>query len=215
MKFKVNPQNIEFNTVEKGKKMNFTEEFLKNVKDHEMTILKDDGEYRHLRFKRADSGQYYFDIVTFPYHLVITGNMGEYVFGPCDDILRIFRGHELEDLSLYYFNQKCLAGHKSEWSSDVFWDEVRGILEEPCEESGMALSEAMSILEKNIDDASMDIACQQFAEFDFEGELGFDVPFEPTDSFGSCLAPTYTYEWACHAGVWGTQKFYACKERKD
>ena len=52
------------------------ERFAKDTATHAMTILRDDGLYRHLRFKRPNTSSYYFDIITWPGYLAITGDMG-------------------------------------------------------------------------------------------------------------------------------------------
>lgn len=67
------------------------ERFLEDIKNHEMTILLDSGVYRHLRFKRKDTNCYYFDIVTYPNHLVISGDMGCFVARRLNDMFEFYR----------------------------------------------------------------------------------------------------------------------------
>ena len=40
-----------------------------------MSIERDDGLYRHLRFKSSGTNTYYFDLVTWPGYLTVTGDM--------------------------------------------------------------------------------------------------------------------------------------------
>ena len=54
------------------------ESFLKNVKAHKMHVLKDDGVYRHVKFKNPETGNRWFEIVTWPNCLCIGGDMGNY-----------------------------------------------------------------------------------------------------------------------------------------
>lgn len=42
------------------------ERFKKQVANHQLTVLKDEGTYRHLRFKNPDTANQYFDILTWP-----------------------------------------------------------------------------------------------------------------------------------------------------
>ncbi len=50
--------------------MSITEEgFLKDVSCHQMTVLRDEGVFRHVRFSRPDSSSYRFDLITWPRHL--------------------------------------------------------------------------------------------------------------------------------------------------
>lgn len=51
------------------------------VSEHKMVIIKDNEVYRHLRFQRSDTSDKCFDVITWPYHLCYTGDMGTYVFG--------------------------------------------------------------------------------------------------------------------------------------
>lgn len=65
--------------------------FLKDVAQHEMTVLLDQGVYRHLRFKRPESGIAWFDIITWPGRLTYTGDMGTFVFARLEDMFQFFR----------------------------------------------------------------------------------------------------------------------------
>ena len=42
------------------------ERFQADVARHGMTVLRDDGLYRHLRFRRPDCSAYWFDLLTAP-----------------------------------------------------------------------------------------------------------------------------------------------------
>lgn len=69
-----------------------TEEgFLEDIKNHKLNILKDDGLYRHLVFKRPCTNCCRFDIVTYPGYLVISGDMGCQVFSRLTDMFEFFR----------------------------------------------------------------------------------------------------------------------------
>lgn len=66
--------------------------FPKDVADHELTILRDDGLYRHLRCAQPGTGSYWFEIVTWPGALAIRGDAGDgYLFSRIDDMLEFFR----------------------------------------------------------------------------------------------------------------------------
>lgn len=67
------------------------ERFIKDIANHQMHILHDDGVYRHVRYKRPDTSAYYFDLVTWPGHLAITGDMGANLFGRTEDMFKFFR----------------------------------------------------------------------------------------------------------------------------
>lgn len=65
--------------------------FLKDVSGHVMTIVRDDGVNRHVRFRRTDSSSYWFDLITWPGTLCIDGDMGTYVFRRLHDMFEFFR----------------------------------------------------------------------------------------------------------------------------
>lgn len=53
--------------------------FPKDVADHKLTITSEDGVVRHLRVRSAKTWQYHYEITTTPHHLIVTGDMGDYV----------------------------------------------------------------------------------------------------------------------------------------
>lgn len=67
------------------------ESFLKDIADHEMTVLREDGVYRHIRFKRPGTVCMHFDLITWPGSLCYTGDMGTFVFARLHDMLVFFR----------------------------------------------------------------------------------------------------------------------------
>ena len=68
--------------------------FTKGTVNHKMTILNEDGVYRHLRFKTPGTFNLYFDIITFPGNLMITGDMGTWSFSRIEDMFKFFRSKE-------------------------------------------------------------------------------------------------------------------------
>jgi len=91
------------------------ESFLRDVAAHQMKILRDDGLYRHIRFKRPDSGCMYFDLVTWPGLLCYTGDMGTYVFSRVQDMFEFFR----MDKSDWNFNKNGLSINPGYWSEKL------------------------------------------------------------------------------------------------
>jgi hypothetical protein len=69
------------------------DQFLQDAGGHVMTVIRDDGIHRHLRFCKAPPGgsEYWFDLITYPGELVITGDMGTYVFRRLTDMFEFFR----------------------------------------------------------------------------------------------------------------------------
>lgn len=102
--------------------------FLKDTAEHQLQVLKEEGLYRHLRFRKPGTGCYGFDIVTWPGHLAITGDMGNSLFSRLTDMLEFFRNDrkDAENDSLYinsgYWAEKCVAndGEKREFRKELF-----------------------------------------------------------------------------------------------
>ncbi|MPS48507.1 hypothetical protein [Methylobacillus sp.] len=53
-------------------------------------MILDAGLHRHLRFKTPGASSYYYDIVTWPGFLAVTGDMGTYVFSRLTDMFEFF-----------------------------------------------------------------------------------------------------------------------------
>jgi len=66
------------------------ERFLKDIKKHELKIIRDDGVYRHIRLKNPDSYAYNFDLITWPGYLCVTGDMGDWIFSRIEDMFNFF-----------------------------------------------------------------------------------------------------------------------------
>lgn len=66
-------------------------QFLKDIQDHTMTVLQDDGVRRHLRFGRVGESCESFEILTWPGTLCYTGDMGTFVFSRTTDMFKFFR----------------------------------------------------------------------------------------------------------------------------
>lgn len=68
------------------------ERFKRDIRDHRMTIIRDDDVHRHIQFKRPNTGAYSFDIITWPGHLAISGDCGSYTFARVRDMVDFFAG---------------------------------------------------------------------------------------------------------------------------
>lgn len=66
--------------------------FLGDTENHVMTVLHDEGVYRHVRFKAPGTVMYYYDLVTWPGHLVICGDAGDLHFARIEDMFDFFTG---------------------------------------------------------------------------------------------------------------------------
>src|SRR4051812_43422698 len=83
------------------------ERFLADVTDHRMEIIRDDDLYRHIRFQRPQALSYYFDLVTWPGHLVITGDCGSFMFSRIRDMFEFFE--KSSGINPRYWSEKLLG----------------------------------------------------------------------------------------------------------
>ena len=104
------------------------ERFLNDVKDHTLTILQDDGNNRHLRFRREGRSVYYIDIITWDGRLCIESDCGAFVFARIPDMFEFFRREDKKTEGLYintgYWGEKLTSisthGGYKEFSPEVF-----------------------------------------------------------------------------------------------
>jgi hypothetical protein len=74
-------------------------QFEQMVERHEMTILLDEGLYRHVRFRRPDELGYWFDLVTWPGYLAINGDLiSGYTFARIEDMFNFFAGDHINPM---------------------------------------------------------------------------------------------------------------------
>lgn len=119
------------------------ERFLRDVEDHEMTVIRDDGFHRHIRFKQPNTICYYFDLITWPGHLCISGDCGTYVFSRVEDMFTFFRkDHKPKEGTLAinprYWGEKLLsigtnAGYK-EYDEEALRAQVKDYFDQHFQE---------------------------------------------------------------------------------
>jgi hypothetical protein len=81
------------------------ERFERDVAEHKMTIVRDDGVDRHIKFRAADGDScYWFEILTWPGALLIRGDCGTYVFSRLTDMFSFFRTDRGNDPNKLYIN---------------------------------------------------------------------------------------------------------------
>lgn len=80
------------------------ERFLKDVANHKLRVVHDDGLHRHLVLSAGSFNQR-FTITTAPDTLLFTGDMGTFVFERLEDMFEFFRARVNPD----YWAGKCVA----------------------------------------------------------------------------------------------------------
>jgi hypothetical protein len=82
--------------------------FVDDTANHQMTVLHDQGLYRHLRFTSPGTSFEWFEIVTVPGLQTINGDMGTFSFSRLDDMFEFFKRAD-GGINAYYWTQKCTA----------------------------------------------------------------------------------------------------------
>lgn len=101
-----------------------TERFQLDTANHGMEVALDRGLYRHLRFRALGRSFYWFDIVTWPGNLVVTGDMGTYAFARTPDMFEFFGAGPINP---HYWAEKLTSQSRAEvttFSSDALAEVV-------------------------------------------------------------------------------------------
>ncbi|RXS78870.1 hypothetical protein EST92_19755 [Streptomyces sp. TM32] len=85
--------------------------FARDTAQHQMTVLHDDGLYRHLRFERPNR-QYAFELITWPYNLVVkSGWTFHFDIDATPDMFDLFRNTAFPgEINPGYWSEKVRAG---------------------------------------------------------------------------------------------------------
>jgi len=217
------------------------ESFLKDVSNHSLTVLLDQGVYRHLSFSNNGSFNQKFDIVTWPGFLAYSGDMGCFVFSRVNDMFSFFRNDkDKKELQINpsYWGEKLQAvdrdgynpGYK-EYSPEKFkflveekvkeWlEEFEGDYDDSEEEVDEKIKEFSSKLIDEIKDDVLNYsddgehkAHEVLRDFSFEYN-GYRYEFSDTWEW-DLKDYTYRYIWCLYAIVWGVQKYDARQENKE
>lgn len=182
--------------------------FARDTASHEMTVLHEDGLYRHLRFMNPRSSEYWFDLVTWPGTLAIRGDVGDdYVFSRVEDMFTFFRGDEINP---HYWAEKLGGGRRSvkeysetalrervveQFVSDARWDGVP---------AGTGKSLRTWVLNEDLsDERHARNVLEDFAHLGYEFSDVWEWDFHDYES---------QFLWCCYALVWGIAQYDAAKK---
>lgn len=201
------------------------EGFLENVASHTMNVQQDNGIYRHITFSNNGSSCQKFSIVTYPHHLVYSGDMGTYVFSRVNDMFEFFRNDDLR-INPYYWSEKVEAaarhGGINTFNSDLVMKSIKQRVDSIChdieeyfdeyegdEYETVELFEAAfrDEITEHFDNAEMDEYRYVSVLDDFESEVIKDLEFIDSGEWINSEAYSSRYLWCCHAIVWGIQQY--------
>lgn len=196
--------------------------FFDAVRDHRLTVFRDDDVNRHIRLSRPSSSVYRFDLITWPGYLTVCGDIGTYVFARTLDMFSFFRSTEGEHrINPDYWSKKLEASDTCRgnrglqpymtFSNDLFTDAVRADLRDHLERNDhLSLSERKRIVwaaradlfdsgysdTREAINAAVSWCCPVTAHAPFS-EI-YEHSLEDYD-FG--------FLFACHAIVWGIKRY--------
>jgi len=186
------------------------ERFLDDVKDHVMTIIRDDGVNRHIKFEKPDSMDMAFEVITWEGKLCISGDCGTYVFERIKDMFAFFRTNTAK-AGLYvnkgYWAEKCISrstrGDIESFVHDKFKDRIKRYFDEYFDLDEGDHSDCWECIEEQVlcypDDESLSIGAANSFEF---GDFRFVDIWD-----GSYTDYTFRFVWNCYAIAWAIKKY--------
>lgn len=196
--------------------------FLKNVENHSMEIIRDDGVHRHISFTNNGSNVYRFDLITWPGRLCVDDDCGTYVFARIPDMFEFFRtdsndlNYNKHGLSINpsYWGEKLQsigrnAGYE-EFSEDKFRESIKQIFDDHVKDEELSDDDADNLWLGIENEILSEL--ENGPEFAFRAVYNFQ-PIDFGDDFPGCDEYTYHYIWCLYAIAWGIKKYDECKSR--
>lgn len=193
--------------------------FLKDVANLRMTVIRDDGVHRHIRFKRENEGAYWFDLITWPGTLCIDGDCGTYVFRRLEDMFEFFRVDREQGskdgrtlfINPGYWGEKLQSvarqGGYEEFSEVRFVGVIKDYFQGWCDDEDPD-ENTKEALWQSIED---DVLCYDNEHEKAQAVYQFHhkpTGFEFRDFFEARLTDyTFHFIWCCYAIAWGVQRY--------
>jgi hypothetical protein len=184
-------------------------QFLKDVANHEMFIKLDQGVYRHIVFQQPkNSFVYRFEIVTTPWRLMITGDMGTWVFARLDDMFEFFRT-DGGKINKSYWAEKLQNGTHGcsdaakVYDGDTYKTRVLWSLDNYDLSTAKKRAIRRELQQWDFDDEHWIIS--QLRDFSLDGFQFQDIWEIDMKTY------SYHFVWCCYAIAWAIQRYDAAK----
>lgn len=182
--------------------------FVSDTVSHRLTVLLDQGLYRHLRFAEPGSSFSWFEIITVPGLLTINGDMGTFTFSREEDMFGFFRRAD-GSINDHYWAEKLLAGDQpaKTYSAQTFIDTIRQDAEgqlDDAEVEGTQRSAALAELQDEV------LACASDGEHEARRALDSftHVLLDFTDAWEYDFSEySFRFLWSLHAIVHGINQY--------
>lgn len=181
------------------------ETFLVDVKNHEIDVKMDNGVYRHIVFSQPTHGYLHrFELITTPWRLMITGDMGTWVFARLEDMFEFFRTND-GGINLSYWAEKLQNGaHGCSKEAKVYdGNAYRQRLIDSLEGYTLTKKKRAAIIKelKSMEFDDEHWIMHQINDFSYEGFTFQDV-WEIDMTVYS-----YHFAWCCYAIAWGIGEY--------
>ena len=177
--------------------------FLKDVENHEMDVILDDGGViRCIHFHPKDKvlGAYYFTLTTWPNHLCISGDMGTYVFSRELDMFAFFDDTRIKRKDGFFVNfdywaEKIVSVSRFEGEVNIFnWKET---IKELTEELNLSKEKAEELKD---------------LEYPGNAHLAVHLLEETLDGCAYVpdhvvYSPSFHTQWCMNAILWGISEY--------
>lgn len=188
------------------------ERFARETAAHEMTILHDDGLYRHLKFKNPGNSGYWYELITAPNSLTFRGDGESYVFHRLADMFEFFRSNpdrKTHRISPDYWAEKLTSNRDcvEVYSRERLDEQVAAVLK-GAEEEYPGVTDAWTFAtEEGLDWDVEDEDCAREALRDFQ-----HGKFQFTDTCEWDLRDfDWWFLWALHGIVAGIARYDAAR----
>lgn len=184
--------------------MSFTDDFDKivktrfdeDIKKHVITMKHDDGLYKHYLCQRPNDCFEWFEIITWPGKLCISGDMGSFLFARTENMVNFMSDHIR---SRSYIAEKCIAHENKirEFKKDIFYEQLDELIKD--KQSNETTYEEMNEIQEKIDEIKESFSYYE-SEYDAEKAMYESELF--SDELPDCKYFTYHFLWCLHAIEW-------------
>ena len=181
--------------------------FLRDVRNHQMTIEMDQGVHRSILFAKPGSSVCHFRLNTWPGHLAISGDMGSYVFARVSDMFTFFRDDSMTgQINAQYWAEKAQAVDRNGGTRRFSLDKLASQVREHAAEWQVRLGDAEKI-RCEVEGFAARGFSHEYEAFeairDFEASDGNEF----TDFESDLKDWDFGYLWLCRAIVWGIKRY--------
>lgn len=185
--------------------------FERDIAEHVATIEHDDGVFRRVKCAKPGTNVYAFNVVTWPGHLCIEGDMGTFVFSRLRDMFGFFRSGDAGGINPSYWEEKCTASDTSGSIRKFDGEVAMRSLRDDCDtwddrHPQSAKDDFLAAAQAHIDNG-----CDTRGMYEFLYNYDGDGPPIDVCDFGSGAFESFSsrYVWCCRAIVWAIAQYDA------